>query len=308
VSDFSKELSPEAFVKRLEAISDNGILLISREQKKYSESVQQYVGHFALTSAFKCFFLKTVELINTEVRPKIKSAVPDFYAEFVPRLAHNFHSFCGAETVATCGYPLHAYTLFRNTFDSLILTSAVLQKFTDFLSIEGIESGHSLQLPFDMKTFKKLKNNRKKVESEVREKMTGRQSDLTPQTLEALEKWDMLFDWETHGARLSLGQAVGWMRGKDPLPVLPHFNEMHFGMFMNRACEIGWMIHRLIPTLQLTGLPLPDSWKEKWQILDCSFEQCVNALTKHCEKPIGAAIVELVNKKFPFNENSLFPL
>jgi len=33
----------------------------------------------------------------------------------------------------------------------------------------------------------------------------------------------------------------------------------------------------------------------------------INSLTKELGKKIGAAIVEFVTKKFPFNENSMYP-
>ncbi len=42
--------------------------------------------------------------------------------------------------------------------------------------------------------------------------------------------------------------------------------------------------------------------------LDESFEITVHALTQQLGKKIGAAIIELVNAKFPFNEQSAFSL
>lgn len=305
------ELSPEEFVKRLDTISESEgipyrrVHFLLEEEQKYKQAVLQYKGYFALTDAFKCFFLETVERINTDCRWKITAPLSEFYSMFVPLMAHSFQSLCGAERVATCGYPLHAYTLLRNTFDTLVLTSASLQKITDFYSLEGVERENPPGQPLDIMAIKK---RRKQTEYEVRRKMTGNQSNLTPQTLDALNKLDMVFDFEVHGARVSLGEAQGWMQGAEPLPVMPRFKEMPFGMFMNRYCEVGWMTHRLMPALQFPGVPLPEAWKEKWRVLDASFEQIVNALTKQCEKPIGAAIVELVKAKFPFNEHSAFPL
>ena len=66
-------MSPEEFVKRLQDISmSDGIpygrtRLITLEEQKYNSTVLQYKGHFALSNAFKCFFLETVELgpVNT---------------------------------------------------------------------------------------------------------------------------------------------------------------------------------------------------------------------------------------------------
>lgn len=300
-------LSPEDFVKRLDAISESDGVpygrahLLFDEEQKHQEAILQYKGYLALSDAFKCFFLETVELINTECRPKVSAPLSEFYPIFVPRLAHSFRSLCGAERVAVCGYPYHAYTLLRNTFDNLVLTSASLQKITDFYSVEGVVPGK----PHDVGAVKKL---RKDTEFEVRRKMTGSQSGLTQQTLDELAKWDALFDLEVHGARLSLAAAQGWMKGTEPLPVLPRFEEMQFAMFLNRYCEVSWMTHRLIPALQPPGVPLPNAWKDKWRVLDDSFEITVNSLTQQLGKIIGAAIVELVKEKFPFNEQFEFPL
>lgn len=153
-----------------------------------------------------------------------------------------------------------------------------------------------------------MKKLRKDTEFEVRRKMTGSDSGLTQETRDELAQWDALFDFEVHGARLSLAGAQGWMKGQEPLPVLPRFEEMQFALFLNRYCEVGWMVHRLTPAIQPPGVPLPASWMEKWRVLDDSFEITVHSLTQQLEKKIGAAIVELVKTKFPFNEQSAFPL
>lgn len=300
-------LSVEEFVKRLEAISENDGVpygrarLLFDEEEKHQQAVLKYNGYLALSDAFKCFFLETVELVNTVCQPKVTTPLSEFYQIFVPRLAHAFQSLCGAERVALCGYPYHAYTLLRNTFDNLVLTSAALQKVTDFYSIEGVTSGK----PLTIETVKRL---RKKTEFEVQKKMTGSDSGLTDETQNEISKWDALFDLEVHGARLSLAGAQGWMKGQEPLPVLPQFEEMKFAVFMNRYCEVGWMVHRLTPAIQPPGVPLPAAWMEKWRVLDDSFEITVHSLTQQLGKKVGAAMVELVKAKFPFNEQSAFPL
>lgn len=294
-------------MNRLEAISKhNGIPfarthLLFEAEDVHGTEILQYKGYLALSDALKCFFSETVELSNIECRPKIKGTVSEFYAVFLPRLAHCFLSLCGAERIAIKGYPFQGYTLLRNIFDNLILTSAAVQKFTDFYSVEGIVSGK----PINSDEVKRL---RKSTEYAVRKRMTGSQSGLSPATLAELARWDALFDWETHGGRLSAGRALEWMKGKGPLPVLPKFEEMPFGMFMNRFSEVGWMFHRLIPLSQISDVPLSEEWREKWQILDESFEQTVQSLTVQGGKAIGAAIVELVKVKFPFNSKSTFPL
>ncbi|MBW8365339.1 MAG: hypothetical protein K0M39_12380 [Rhizobium sp.] len=297
----------EQFMKRLQTISEhNGVAygrahLLFDAEEAHGSAILQYQGYLALSDAFKCFFLETVEQINTDCRPKIKKPVSEFYPVFVPRVSHGFLSLCGAERIAIKGYPFQGYTLLRNIFDNLVLSSAALQKVTDFYSLEGLVPGNQ----FNPDDAKKL---RKKTEYVVRKQMTGDQSGLPPVTIAELAQWDALFDYETHGARLSATHAMDWMKGQGALPVLPKFNEMSFAMFMNRYSEVAWMLHRLIPVLQVAEVPFSEAWREKWQILDESFEQTVNSLSEQLGKAIGAAIVEFVKAKFPFNGKSTFPL
>ena len=167
-------ISPEEFVKRLHDISESDsrpygrLRLIAEEEQKYNFKVLQYEGHFALSNAFKCFFLETVELVGSHCRPRVTAPVPEFYGFFVPRMVHAFHSLCGTERVAISGYPLLAYTVLRNVFDNLILASASLQEFADFYRVEGIERGK----PLDIKAIKTL---RKRTEHDVRLKMMGKE-------------------------------------------------------------------------------------------------------------------------------------
>lgn len=300
-------LSLEEFLKRLEVISVSDgtpygrVHLLFVQERQYEQEVSRYRGYLTLSDAFKCFFLETTELLNTVCRPQVTTPLSEFYGLFIARLTHGFQSLCGAERIAIQGYPYHAYTLLRNTFDNLILTAAALQNITDFYRIEGITPGE----PLDIAAMKKL---RKDTEFEVRRKMTGPASGLSQETRDELAQWDALFDFEVHGARLSLAGAQGWLKGQEPLPVLPHFVEKQFAGFLNRYCEVAWMAHRLTPAIQPPNAPLSEGWKEKWRILDESFEITDYALTQQLGKAIGTAIVELVNSKFPFAENTSFPL
>ncbi len=275
--------------------------MLFEAEDNYSQACLKYKGYLALSDAFKCFFLETIELVNTEMRPKITAPLSEHYALFVPRLTHSFKSVCGSERLALKGYPLEAYTLLRNVFDTLVLVSAAIQKITDFYSIVGVDPSKT----FNPKQSKKLRKN---TSYEACKHMLGDKSGLSQSTIDQLAKWDDLFDMEVHGALLSLGTAKGWMKGESHLPVLPEYLEITFAMFMNRYCEVAWLIHRLLPLMQVPDGQLNDSWKKKWVILDESFESIIESLTTELNKKIGAAIVEFVKKKYPFTENTSFPL
>jgi len=302
-------LSPEEFVERLQATAVvdgkafGRLELLNEEQGKHFDAASQLKGFKALSSAFVCFFLESVELLNTSIRPKVTAPLSEHYALFIPRLNLNFQSLCAAELTGTFGYPYNAYASLRNTFDNAILTSAAIQGLTTFYAIEGLDT--TSKDPTDPAAVKKLRMN---TEYEVRKKMTGAESGLSASTLKEVARWDAMFDLETHGSRLSMTNAADWLKGAAPLSIVPKYEDAQFSMFLNRYCEVAWMVHRLIPLMVPAGMALSQDWAEKWRIIDDSFEIAVFSLTKQLGKPIGGAMVELVKAKFPFNEQSTFPL
>jgi hypothetical protein len=299
--------SLEDFVKQLDAISENdGMLygrarLLSDAEQRHQRAILQYTVYLALSDAFKCFFLETVELINPASRKNMTEPLSELHEIFVTRLIYSFKSLCGADRVAICGYPYQAYTLLQDVFNDLVLSSAALQKVTDFYSVDGVTPGK----PVDIAQVREL---RKRTEFDICQKMTGKESGLTQQTQDELSNWDALFHSEVHGVHLSLAATLGFMKGTELQPALPRFDAEQFAMFVNLYFEVCWMAHRLIPALQLPGVPLSQEWMNKWAVLDNALEMTVQALTVPHGNKIGAAIVELVKTKFPFNAQSYFPL
>lgn len=292
--------------KRLYAISEHKGVPYGRvhhvfnAEEAYRQSVLKYRGFLTLSDAFKSFFLETVEIVDIALQSELKTPSSFIYLLFVTHLTHSFQSLCGAERIATSGYPFQGYTVLRNVFDDLVLVSAALQQITDFNSIHGIDPGKELQ-PDEARKL------RKKTDWFVREIMTGKNSGFSQQIQDELKQWNDLFDFETHGGHLSRTRALGWLKNLGPLHVLPTFDELACTMFINRFCEIGWMAHRLIPATQPPDITFSNEWKNKWRIVDDAFEGMANSLTQELGKPIGAAIVAFVKAKFPFDEHSTFP-
>jgi hypothetical protein len=300
-------MSSQDIQSRLEQISMHRRIPYGRARSVYEledehrRVFSKYRGYLAQSDAFKCFFLETIELVNKAAPTKPRIRIPQSYGEFVPRLVHSFQSLCATEGLASRGYPLHGFALLRNTFDNVKLDTAALQTLTTFHAIDGIDPSTS----FESRAAKKL---RLKVERMVNGWISGDRSGLRTGTINELSRLDALFDDEVHGARVSRSDTTAWLKGSERLPVLPVFTGKAVALFMNRHSEIGWMTHRLVPLIQLPNRNLPDEWKHKWRVLDDGFGELVNSLTKQLGKGIGAAMVELVNAKFPYNEGSHFPL
>ncbi len=300
-------MEPSEMQQRLDAISDDNGTAYGRvhglfdAEEAYGQQVARYKGYLALSDAFKSFFLETTETFNRHIRPQVNAPLSEFHAMFFPRLVYAWQSLCGFERLALHGYPLQAYAGIRNIFDSVQSLSAAMQGFVDMYATEGVVAGQA----FDLKQVKKL---RRQTEQEVSLRMSGAKSGLSKSTVDELAVWDELFNFEVHGGRLSYAASVGFMKGQAPLHVVPAFREQDFAMFMNRYCEISWMTHRLIPLVQPPAISFDPKWKEKWKVIDESFGIVCASLTKENGKAIGAAIVEYVNAKFPFNADSAFPL
>jgi hypothetical protein len=299
--------TPQEFIKRLSAISlHNGrefgrLQLLFGEESRYREIARNYRGYWSLSDAFKCFFLETAESINAQPRPPGTQALSEHYGLMVLRITNQFRYICGAEHLAEYGYPLPALTVVRNISDSLVLTSGALQGFTDFYSIEGVTPGQ----PSSSQAAKKL---RKLVERSVTELMTGAKSGLSQRTQDDLKLVDSVYDYEVHGAGLSLAGAVSYLKGWEGLTIVPKFDERQLAAFLNRMSEVEWMLHRLLPLLQPPFARLPVTWADKWRLIDDSFKYLVNELTAQLGKTIGASVVEFVESKFPFNEGSAFSI
>ncbi|HEX9642182.1 MAG TPA: hypothetical protein VGB13_12830 [Candidatus Krumholzibacteria bacterium] len=139
--------------------------------------------------------------------------------------------------------------------------------------------------------------------------MTRQNSGLTPATIEQLAQWDRQFDAEVHDARLSRARFIGWGTGRELLPVGPRFqsDDHQFPNYMNRFLEVAWMTHRLLPLLQTHEVRFSSDWQQTWRDLDDVFREFVLALTRNLGKNIGAAVVELVDRKFPFDVQAFFP-
>ncbi|HKX94598.1 MAG TPA: hypothetical protein VJM48_07835 [Methylibium sp.] len=297
-NEFQERLDA-AFV--FEGANYGRVHLIHGTQDEYSQGVLQFSGHLALSDGFKAVFLEALELMNVYCRPRITTPLSEHFPQFLPRLVNGFHTLCGAECAAIRGYPRPAFTTLLNVFDDSVLTSAALQKLTDFYKIEGIDPNGT----FDPDAARRA---RKVEEFRVRRLMTGPDSGLGTEVIGELRHLNDLFDFEVHGGRLSLADSMAFMKGQGPLHVLPKFVPETYALFMNRFTEVAWTVHRLLPSVQPPEAPMPKEWADRWALVDDSFEIAVRSLSKDLGKRVGDAYADFVKVKFPFTAGMVFPL
>jgi len=198
------------------------------------------------------------------------------------------------------------YGLLRDLKDRAMLLGAVGNRYTTLMAISGVDGGTGKSNDF-LARIATIKKRRKKTEDQALSMMTGPKSGLSPNITQCLRKWEEFFHLEVHGARLtSIFEDVGWKMGRELLPILPKPNIDSLANYMNRFCEVSWMVLRSFPILQLKPQDFGIEWAEKWRILDESFLVMADELRK-LGKEIAAAIMELVSKKFAFGPDAVYP-
>jgi hypothetical protein len=140
-------------------------------------------------------------------------------------------------------------------------------------------------------------------ERRVLKVMVGDQSGLSLTARAAFERLQLLFNFEVHGSVLTMNRVFEQMQQQGGFTPWPAQDEPQETMYMNRAAEVGWMLLRTLPMLQLTPQAFGSEWARRWGVLDESFRYTVEALGR-LGKPIGYAVVELVDTKFPFTPDT----
>jgi len=148
----------------------------------------------------------------------------------------------------------------------------------------------------------KIRRRRKEEEHRILDRMIRKRSGLPANVIEELEGWEQLFHEEVHGSRLSFVSEMKDLVRQGTVPSIgPTPNESSMVMYMNRACEIAWLMVRLMPYLQPTEDAFGGRWRTQYQILDDSFLYMQRALSK-IGKKIGDAFIIFVDQKFSFRQ------
>lgn len=72
-------------------------------------------------------------------------------------------------------------------------------------------------------------------------------------------------------------------------------------MYINRSSELGWMVTRLLPYLQVTENAFGDEWRRTREILEDSFRYMVESLG-NLGKRQGASFIAMMDDKFAFEQ------
>lgn len=277
------------------------ILVLDMESAYRRYVVGRFQGQFVLMDSFFGFFIETV---NKAVKfAHLKKWPPEYpnYPLVLLYYATIFRSFRAAENLLKCGYPLDGYALLRDLKDRAIFAGALAHGKTSFPKLFGALKDQSVT-SITEKEYQRIKKEIKNEEHRIFSEMIRKKSGLPADIQKELEIWESFFHEEVHGSRLTFTQDIDWLRGKQPLSLGPVPHEMPIAMYLNRASEIGWLLLRTIPFLQLEPGAFGEEWREKWTVLDDSFRIMIEGLEKMGKK-IAQAISVLINVKFTFPED-----
>lgn len=301
VSKWQRRLE-EAFTK--DGIIGHRLVGVINQEKEYGDYViNTFHGYGVLQDCFFNFFIDTIQQANHFAQ---KHGIPKeatYYNITLLSQITNFRSFRAAENLLLKGYPLDGYALLRDLKDRAIYQAAIMDGITSFKKLHGhdILEKANANLSSDSDLYKKAKNQQKSQERKILNLFLGEKSGFDKETIYELGRWNRMFHEEVHGSRYTFTIEGGdWLKGKSPITIGPLPNECAITMYLNRSNEIGWMLLKTLPVLQLKQEAFGNEWSKKWFLLDESFRYCIKSLGAMGKK-IGHAILKLIDTKFNFN-------
>ncbi len=276
-------------------------LVLAAENEHAQTLRPQFPSYYAMLDGFQVFLAESLVTADSKLREVDPNHHPQNYGVFLLTMTCCFQEMRAASFSLTAGYPMPAYVLLRNIKERALLLGAVGNRYTTVSKAKGLE-GAEIDDETGHLNLRAVHHARTKEERDILDLMLrGELSGLAEKTRTALSEWERLFNEEVHGGHgfISLN-SIPWMLGQEPLPVAPAPKLQALTLFMNCAWEVAWLQHRLLPLLQLEPGAFGARWKHDWQLLDNSFTQAANGLTRE-GKPIGEALIELVEQKFSFS-------
>lgn len=276
-------------------------LVLAAEHDHAQTLRPRFPSYYAMLDGFQIFLAETLVTADSKLREVDLCHHPRNYGVFLLTMTSSLQEMRAASFSLTAGYPMPAYVLLRNIKDRALLLGAVGNRYTTVSRAKGLE-GAEIDDETGQLNLRAVHRDRMREERRILDAMLrGESSGLAEEARVALTEWERLFNEEVHGGHgfISL-DGIPWMLGREPLPVAPAPKLQALTLFMNCAWEVAWLQLRLLPLLQLGPGAFGARWQHDWQLLDNSFTQAANGLTRE-GKPIGKAIIELVERKFSFS-------
>jgi len=116
-----------------------------------------------------------------------------------------------------------------------------------------------------------------------------------------LKRWDDFFHLEMHGGSISLAQELKELSEGRLLQIGPSIVQDAYVLYINRSSELGWMITRLLPFLQVSEDAFGPDWQRKRRVLDDSFRYMLEGFS-NLGKRLGASFITMMDTEFVFKQ------
>jgi hypothetical protein len=265
-----------------------------------------YKGYCILSRSIQEFYMDTLQTAASVWTKKDNPPPPLTCVDTWLWHLANFRSIRAVDILFHNGYPMDGFARLRHLKESALYLGAMLGGLTSYFRIKGYDDVMTAGKPFTQEDADRVKKNRKKEEKRILDLMLRENSGLPLDHRAQLKEWEEDFHSEVHGAFLTQvlehGPAI---LGEDTTSVAPQPREKSCVMFMSAFVEVGWLLHRTLPILQLSHQRFDDRWVGKWRLLDVNFLVMKRSQAEKGD-PFSDVFINFVATKFPFGPEVCF--
>jgi hypothetical protein len=277
--------------------------VVEAEAKIGASLSERYHGHRVLMDSFLDFFgrtlLEQIELNNNVGWPNEE----ENYATCLMMFLTLFRSIRASDVASVHAYPLQGYIIQRSIKDQAFILCAAASGIASFGALfgwEGMPEGE-----WDEKNHSLIIQNRRKIEGKIKDQLIGVKSGLPAETIKLLLRLDQMFNMEAHRGlhSLFLESHKVLVEHKLDVSLVPLPDVTRDTMFVNRAIETNWMVHRLMPYMRRANTPENEDWSTKWKLVDEHFKWMMESFVRDGSN-ISAAVMEFIDAKFKFDAST----
>ena len=288
-------------------IGGTSLLPVLAAEREYGAKADALLrGFLVLSESFQNFLFDTIRLAEHTARGGNHPTTDEWFGVLLMEFASLFRAFRAADTLYHSGYPLDGFSLLRDVRDRAIFIGGIGSRLTTLRALFGYQEGAHVPEKLTEEMWAQMHRRAEAVERDLIRKTIGAESGLGTAAIDELKGWTELFHLEVHGSRLTRATEFrDWITGKFQLPLVPEPRTQALAVFVNRFVEVGWMILRVLPLLQLAPNTFESDWEKRWNILDDSFRHDAEGLWR-MGKPIEGAIIHMIDVKFAFSPKDAY--
>lgn len=261
------------------------------EMEVLSKIILNLKGFLIIMDAFLDFLMETFEITSVSKKVEWNKNGPLF---FCIQLI-SFWRLRASYIIFGKGYYVEGVSLLRGIYENVLLVVSLKQGIIGIDEVFGklkIEESKDLTRE---KIEKIIRDNINATDSKIKEYFFGPKSDISSEAKILLKSFERSLHNAVHKSKVNFFHYYSdWISGKKGLPIFPHYNETLASMYTNMCTWTSWMLLKILPLFLTSKESFEVEWHNKFKVLDESFLEMI----ENFPKPMGKAVIELVNKKF----------